>query len=147
MQLLYHKSVTFATRITGHMILENFIKFIKYFGNGKRMQLVGFVGLASIAGCLEFVGIALIYPFILMIIRPDSVVNSSIYLKFMHFTGISDTLTNALLIGLLALLLFVFKNIYMILFIRLQNKFLYSWQRRIAGKFMEYFCLPRTRIC
>ena len=96
MQLLYHKSVTFATRTTGRMILENFIKFIKYFGDGKRLQLVGFVGLASIAGCLEFVGIALIYPFILMIIRPDSVVNSSIYLKFMHFTGISDTLTNAL---------------------------------------------------
>ena len=139
MQLLYHKSVTFATRITGRMILENFIKFIKYFGDGKRLQLVGFVGLASIAGCLEFVGIALIYPFILMIIRPETVTNTSLYLKFSSLTGITEPIINALLIGFMALVLFVLKNVYMVLFIRLQSKFLYSWQRRIAGKFMEYF--------
>ena len=53
------------------MYLENFTKFLKYYGKGRYIKLCGFTGLSFIAGCLEFLGIALIYPFILLIIQPD----------------------------------------------------------------------------
>ena len=54
------------------MFLENFHKFIKYYGQGKALKLSNFIILSIIAGLLELVGIALIYPFILLIINPSN---------------------------------------------------------------------------
>lgn len=121
------------------MILENFIKFIKYFGKGRKLKLVGFSLMSFIAGSFEFLGIALIYPFIIMIIKPESMMNLGLYNKFTAITGITDTTINALILGCLALVLFVVKNIYMILFVRIQSRFIMDWKQYIANKFMEYF--------
>lgn len=121
------------------MFIENFRKYINYFGEGRKIKLCGFIVLSLIAGCLEFLGIALIYPFVVMIIRPDSILNSQLYSHFVSFTNISDTTLNALIIGLFALLLFIFKNIYMIYFSLMQSKFISNWRKDITIKFMEYF--------
>lgn len=121
------------------MFIENFSKFINYFGEGRKIKLCGFILLSLIAGALEFLGIALIYPFVVMIIRPDSIINSHIYTQFISFTHISNTTINALIIGLLALLLFIFKNIYMIYFSLMQSKFISNWRKDITTKFMQYF--------
>ena len=44
------------------MYCENLIKFIKYFGKGRKIKMCGFFILSSIAAFMEFAGIALIYP-------------------------------------------------------------------------------------
>lgn len=121
------------------MILENSKKFIKYFGFGKQAQLIGLTFLSLIAGGFEFLGIALIYPFILMIIRPESVINSSLYISFANLTGIDEPIINALVLGCFALMLFILKNLYMILFLKIQNKFVVRWKQDIANLFMKYF--------
>lgn len=121
------------------MILENCIKFIKYFGHGKKLKLAGFSLMSLIAGALEFFGIALIYPFIIMIIKPESVMETGLYKKFIILTHVSDPLINALILGGLALILFVIKNVYMILFLRVQNNFIQSWRLYISNLFMKYF--------
>ena len=120
------------------MILENFKKFIKYSGQEKWFQLTVFISMSIIAGLLEFLGIALIYPFILMIVSPESIASGSFYTHFVQLTGISDSLINALILGALALLMFVLKNIYMIIFLRVQSRIVLNWKGDILCMFMKY---------
>lgn len=121
------------------MYLENFRKFISYFGEGRKLKLVGFMCLSFFSGCLEFLGIALIYPFIIMIINPESVLTNPVYQNWAALTGINSTVINALVVGFFALLLFVFKNVYMIFFMFLQSKFINRWKQSISNKFMEFY--------
>ncbi len=121
------------------MYLENLKKFMKYFGEGKRLKLIGFTLLSFAAGCLEFLGIALIYPFILIIIKPDILAENSFYQSWVELSGISNTTINALLIGFGALVLFVVKNIFMIFYMYLQTKFINNWKQAISSKFMKYY--------
>ena len=44
-----------------------------------------------------------------------------------------------LLIGLCVLLIFIGKNLFMILVQYIQNKFICNWKKDIAEKFMEYY--------
>ena len=121
------------------MFIENLKKFIEYFGEGRKLKLAGFTALSLTAGLLEFVGIALVYPFIIMIVRPDAVTGSNLYIRLTGITHCSDPTINALILGLLALGLFILKNLYMIYFYYLQTKFINNWRRDISNKFMEYY--------
>lgn len=121
------------------MFLENFVKFIRYFGKARKLKLTIFALFSLIAGGLEFLGIALIYPFILMIIRPESMTNLQIYQKFASITHLQTPVYNALVIGAIALVIFVLKNVYMVGFMRLQSRFLVKWRQDIANTFMKYF--------
>lgn len=121
------------------MLLENFQKFINYYGNNKVFKIICFTCMSLLAGCFEFFGIALIYPFILMLINPESVNGMGWYKFFIEFTGVTNSLYGALILGGLALLLFIFKNIYMILFTLFQSRFIAEWRRDISNRFMGYF--------
>lgn len=114
------------------MFLENFRKFIRYFGKRKYLQLAGFTGLSLIAGTLEFVGIALVYPFVMLIITPDT------FEKYIPFE-INNNTSLGLLIGFSVLLIFLLKNIYMIFTQYIQTKFVCNWKKDITSKFMEYY--------
>lgn len=115
-----------------NMLLENFNKFLKYYGKGRYLQLIGFFGLSLVAGFLEFIGVALIYPFIMLIIQPD-LINIS---KYIHF---ENTLASGLLLGLGVLLIFILKNTYIIFTQYIQFKFTSEWKQDIICKFMEYY--------
>lgn len=119
------------------MFLENFTKFIKYYGKDKHAQIFGFLVLSFIAGFLEFIGIALIYPFILMIVQPETVIKAAPWLnKFMYSNNPALT---ALLLGLMVLLIFIFKNIFIIFSQYVQNKFVAHWKRDITQLYMQYY--------
>lgn len=114
------------------MFLENLKRFIIYYGKDRYIKLAGFTLLSFIAGCLEFIGIALIYPFIMLIVQPD-MINVSRYIK------IENTVTSGLLIGLAVLLIFIFKNAFIIFSQYIQNKFVFNWKQEIMCKFMNYY--------
>lgn len=120
------------------MLLENFNKLINNYGEGRKLKLAGFSVLSFFAGILEFVGIALIYPFILMIINPEAVQNSFIYTHIFKIININPML-NALLVGFCVLLIFIFKNIFIIFSMSLQFKFVTNWKRDLYKRFMEYY--------
>lgn len=115
------------------MLLENFQKFIKYYGKGKYLDLLGFTILSIIAGLLELVGIALIYPFIMLILKPESFTHYIPYIKF------DNSIKTGLIIGLAVLLIFISKNIFMIFIQYIQNKFVSDWKKDITSKFMQYY--------
>lgn len=116
------------------MFLENFHKFIKYYGQGKALKLSNFIILSIIAGLLELVGIALIYPFILLIIN-----SSNQLLQKIPFINANNNINTGLIIGFIAILIFISKNIFMIFVQYIQNKFVSDWKKDITSKFMEYY--------
>ncbi len=115
------------------MYLENLKKFLKYYGKGRYIKLFGFTGLSLIAGCLEFLGVALVYPFILMIIQPEALPNT------FKFIRIENTLQNGLLIGFSVFLIFILKNAFIIFIQYMQSKFVSNWKQALVNKFMNYY--------
>ncbi len=115
------------------MFLENFNKFLKYYGKGRYLKLCGFTGLSFIAGCLEFVGIALIYPFIMLIIKPEALP------QMFDFIKIDNSARSGLLIGLSVLIIFILKNAFIIFTQYIQAKFVSNWKQALVNKFMNYF--------
>lgn len=121
------------------MFIENFYKFIKYYGKGRKTRITGFFMLSLLAGFLEFVGIALIYPFIMLIVQPESVINTQYYRRFSSFMRVDDPLVNAFIFGFIVVFLFIVKNLFMIFSLYLQNKFSNNWKMDVNKKFMEYY--------
>lgn len=121
------------------MFVENFVNFIRYYGKGQKLKLFGFFILSLMAGFLEFLGITLIYPFILLIIKPQSVVHTKYYSDFSAFFHVHDALISAFILGFIVTLVFIAKNLFMILTLYLQNKFVNSWKFAISKRFMHYY--------
>jgi len=121
------------------MFVENFRKFMKYYGAGRKLKLFGLFMLSLVSGFIEFTGIALIYPFILLIINPNSVVHSKYYIAFSNFFREDSVLTNAFILGFFVAILFVLKNLFMIFSLYLQNKFVNNWKFAINRSFMNYY--------
>ncbi len=115
------------------MFLENYKKFIIYYGKGRYLKLLGFSGLFICAGILELTGVALIYPFTILIMNPNSI------WKYLPNLRLGNPILTGLLIGLCVLLIFIGKNLFMILVQYIQNKFICNWKKDIAEKFMEYY--------
>lgn len=121
------------------MFVEDFTNFIKYYGRERKIKLFGFFLLSLIAGFWEFLGIALIYPFILLIVKPENIIYTKYYSNFADFFHVYDSFTNALILGLIVTLVFVAKNLFMIFSLYLQNKFINKWKLDIGRKFMHYY--------
>lgn len=123
------------------MYIESFKKFVSYFGGKRKTKLIIFFIMSLIAGFLEFVGIALIYPFVMIIINPDAVQtlpcnNIQVIDEFIR----SHTpLFIAFTFGLGAMLLFILKNIYMIFYLFFQSTFLQKWTQDINNMFMKFY--------
>ena len=117
------------------MKFKNYRKFISYYGTGHYAGLSGFIILSLIAGILELLGVALVYPFMLMIISPEN------FSKTIHIPclNIDNSVTSALILGLCVLLIFIAKNLYMIYVQYIQNKFVSDWKKDITSKFMKYY--------
>src|SRR5574344_2017375 len=121
------------------MQLENFTKFIKYYGKGQKKGLLGFSIISIIAGLLEFAGIALVYPFILFFIKPQVVYSNKYYLNFSQFLHVSKPISCAFILGIIVVGIFIVKNLFMMLSVYLQTKFAGNWKSVICKKYMNYF--------
>lgn len=121
------------------MFIENFSKFVKYYGAGRKLKLFGLFLLSIVAGILEFMGIAFIYPFILLLITPEKIIHTKYYITFAHFLHINNVLLNTFILGFLIFFMFVLKNMFMIFSLYLQNKFINNWKLDINKKFMKYY--------
>lgn len=121
------------------MLVENFLKFIKYYGKGRKLKLAGFSFLSLIAGFIELLGIALIWPFTIFIIQPKSIMESKYYIDFAFLPAPQSQILNICILGLLAMFLFVAKNFIMILILYLQNKFVNNWKLDIGKKMMHNY--------
>lgn len=120
-------------------MFKEFLNFIQYYGKTKKIKIAFFILISMIAGGLEFVGIGLIYPFLIMIINPKSILNNIYYQEFMKLTGIENFLVNLLILGFLIVSMFIIKNIVMVACVYLQNKFVTDWKNDINKMLMKYY--------
>ena len=119
------------------MYIRCFVKMIKYFGKGKIFKLSLFMIMSLIAGALEFVGISLIYPLVILLVNPNAVSN---YIQKLPFTlPSSSPVLLALCFGLISMIIFICKDIYMMFFVYVQSKFLGNWILRINFMLMDFF--------
>lgn len=120
-------------------MLKNLVKFIEYYGKNRRLKIFGFFVISLIAGILEFVGIGLIYPFLMLVISPQTVIEYKSYATIINFFHINHILTITALMGILIVLMFLSKNLLMILCIYLQNKFVINWKNDLNKMLMNFY--------
>ena len=120
-------------------MLKNLVKFIEYYGKNRRLKIFGFFVISLIAGILEFVGIGLIYPFLMLITSPQTAIGYKYYAILINFFHINHILTITALMGILIVLMFLSKNLLMILCIYLQNKFIINWKNDLNKMLMNFY--------
>lgn len=120
-------------------MLENLIKFIKYYGKNRKLKIFGFFLISLLAGVLEFIGIGLIYPFLMLIVTPQTVIEYKFYADIINYLHINHIFTITALMGIFIVLMFLSKNLLMILCIYLQNKFVINWKNDLNKMLMNFY--------
>lgn len=120
-------------------MLENLIKFIKYYGKNRKLKIFGFFLISLLAGVLEFIGIGLIYPFLMLIVTPQTVIEYKFYANIINYLHINHIFTITALMGIFIVLMFLSKNLLMILCIYLQNKFVINWKNDLNKMLMNFY--------
>src|SRR5574344_1677889 len=118
---------------------ENFLKFMKYYGKDQKSGLFLFSILSTIAGFAEFFGIAMVYPFIVLIINPEIVNGNRYYRQLIHIFNLKGSMSCAFVLGLILILVFILKNILMIFIVYCQTKIAGKWKLEINKRYMDYF--------
>ncbi|MHC4386216.1 MAG: ABC transporter ATP-binding protein [Planctomycetota bacterium] len=120
-------------------MLKYYKEFFHYFAKGYRKYVPVVIIGAAIAGVLELTGILLLFPFIQLLIDPDIIDRHEWLAEIFRFFRMETQLQQAALIGVGILLVFVFKNIYLMVFYFWQNKILRLWKVDISASLMRFY--------
>ena len=120
-------------------MIKQFLDFIKYYGKNKKSKIMSFLMISILAGGLEFVGIGLIYPFLMMIINPLSFINTRFFNEFTRIFGIHNLFISILIVGFVIVMMFLAKNLLMIFCVYVQNKFVINWKNDINKMLMKFY--------
>ncbi len=123
---------------------RRFFKFIKYFGAGYKWQLVKMLIFAFFSSFLEFASIALVFPFIIMLVNPGQFINSivgKVIASRLHNFVTPDNMNRDVLIIIACtfIALIIIKNIFSIIILYWQNKIIHQWCLSVKNKIMRYF--------
>jgi len=120
-------------------MLTYYKQFFKYFGQGYKKTIPFVILGAAIAGVLEIAGLLLLLPFIRLLIRPETFNRRTWLVKLSNLFGLETPLQQACLLGGLIVLIFVGKNVYLILYYFWQNKMLRRWKIDIGTALMRFY--------
>lgn len=121
------------------MFFSRFFKFLKYFGQGYEMKLIYILFMAFMSSLLEFLGIVLVFPFILLMVNPGRVINNPVALYFEQHFGIHGVNNLILLVGGLIATVIIIKNMYCIYITYVQNKLISQWGLKIKNKMLDLY--------
>lgn len=102
-----------------------FKKILALFLKGYELKIIVLLIMSVIAGFLEFMGIALIFPLILLLLQKEDSVDAQFIPIFKEVPFLAD---NMVLIASLIIFAFVFKNIFMCINAYFQTSVLKNWQ-------------------
>lgn len=120
------------------MFFNRFNRFLKYFGKGYELRLANICFMSFMSSLLEFASIALVFPFIMMLVNPGRVINNPVAIYCKEHFGIDGVNNMILVIGGLIATLIIIKNIYCILITYWQNKMISEWGLQIKEKLLKY---------
>ena len=120
------------------MFFNRFNRFLKYFGKGYELRLANICFMSFMSSLLEFASIALVFPFIMIMVNPGRVINNPVAVYCKEHFGIEGVNNMILVIGGLIATLIIIKNIYCILITYWQNKMISEWGLQIKEKLLKY---------
>lgn len=103
------------------------------------LKIAGFAVLSFISGGMEFIGIAMVYPFTILLIQPEVMINNKYFQMVFHTTTETNITYFAFGLGALTILIFIIKNLFMILNTYLQLRFVQSWNFHIEKMLLKYY--------
>ncbi len=117
------------------MFLKVFFQFIKNYGEGFKLKLF-FIALFSLfMGIFEFLGLALIFPLIMLLTGGNEAFNIPYFNDlFEAFNITENTKSLAFVFCLAIILIYIFKNVFMILCIKYQNTVIADFQFNLYSK-------------
>lgn len=121
------------------MFLFQFAKFIKYFGKGYYLSLLNMLFLAFMSSLLDFASVAIIFPFIMLIMSPEQIKHNPYFIIINNYTHITSDRNLVAILGFTFVALVIFKNIYMIFNMYWQNKTIKEWSLSVKKNLMHYF--------
>lgn len=120
-------------------MLSQFFNFVNTYGSQFKWRIVLVLIFAALASSLEIMGIAMLYPLISLVVRPEAVTESktlSYGYKLLNLTSVqSYVIVIAFCIGAL----FVFKNAYMVLQQSYQFNLIKEWRDSLCNQLMKHY--------
>jgi ATP-binding cassette, subfamily B, bacterial PglK len=87
-----------------------FSKFLFLLGDSKK-QAALLIGLFLFSSLLDIIGISIIAPYIALIINPESIATSDLYISLTKWAGINSSKDVIIIVGYLLIIVFIFKAI------------------------------------
>jgi len=125
--------------LNGSLVYFNQIIRRFYFNDKYKLNLI--FALSFFAGLFEYFGLVLIYQFILVLSNPNAELSIKIVNFFQAFFSITDSATAIFALGLAVAGIYIFKNIYMLFFQKINNFFLADLSVKIISKIINRFLL------
>ncbi len=120
------------------MFLKIFNQFIKEFGNGYKLRLFLIAVFSFAMGLLEFFGLALIFPFIMLLAGKNNLLNLPFLSVFINNMADGwDIKSLAFVLCIVIVTIYIFKDIFMILCTKYQNDVMASWQFTIYEELLK----------
>lgn len=121
------------------MFLKKFIRFFKYFGKGYELKLIHLLFMGFMSSLLDFLSIVLIFPFIMIMASPKSVVSNPIAIWISQTFNISGARNMIMALGGFIATIIIIKNIYSIIIQYAQSKMISQWSLEIKEKMLSFF--------
>jgi len=130
------------------LFLKIFFQFIKEYGKGFKLKLFFIAIFSLVMGLFEFLGLALIFPFVMILSGNDGFLKSSSIgntLASMNFP--LDIKSLAFILCIAIVLIYIIKDISMMLCIRYQNNVIADWQAKIYSDVLHnLFLCPYLKL-
>lgn len=116
------------------------VKELKYLlGKKYKRQLLGVMILIVLGSFLELLGVYAIMPFIEAILEPDKLMENIFISRFVAFLGIETTKGTLVLTGILIIVLYIIKNLFMIFSGFVQCGFSTTVQKELSIKMLASY--------
>ncbi len=116
-----------------------FNKIIKRFYNNKRYKFYILFLLSIISGLFEYMGLILIFQFVLFLSNPETAYSQKIILFFKENFNILNYSKISLILGLSTISIYILKNIFMLIFTKINNNILEDLSIKITSKILKNF--------
>ena len=113
-------------------LINRFYKFDKF-------KIYFLFVLSFLSGIFEFIGLALIFQFVLFLLNPNSIYSQKILFIFNNYFNIYDFSKISLMLGLGITFVYISKNLFMIFFTKYNNKILEDLSLKITMKILKNF--------
>lgn len=111
-------------------------KAFSVFNRKQKWKLVWMVVIILIGSLAELLGVTAILPFINVALNPDSIFENGIMLTVYEMLGLHSTNEFLILLGVLLIIIYVVKNLYVIYMNNHMYKFSYRCQKELASRLL-----------